>query len=257
MPARRSIAIREGANKREQGLCRDEQVESAAPSGAAIESRLFLSIVVKMLNKNLVSVVLVTAGWAAAAASPLSAACPDPNGYVPNCGFETDTSGWHQNSPPALSRTTSDAHSGSASGEVDNNGDYNATFKYFFQSSSDCLAVNSGGPYTFDIWFKGGSGTPVTGCNMLVQYHSAASCGGGVTAYVYTSSVTADTTGWTRSTATTQLPPGTKSILLWPECFYGDSSFTVLIDDVNAVGPLFADGFETGDTSLWSSAVTP
>jgi hypothetical protein len=179
--------------------------------------------------------------------------CPDHRNLVANCGFEVDTAGWAV-SAESFTRTEASAHGGVASAE--GLALFNPVNDTYRLQISTCSPVHSGGLYRVGAWFESVASGPVANCRAWLQAHGSTNCIGPVLDFFNGSWVTAQDGVWTASVSSTTLPVGTRGVATFAACTHSPVSFVVRVDDIFLLGPLFADGFETGDAGEWS-AVEP
>lgn len=98
-------------------------------------------------------------------------------------------------------------------------------------------------------------GTPRVALALI--FYDSADCGGSTLGTAVLATIKGDTVGaWVETKETVQLPVGTLSAL--PAIAYaaaGSSPTEVLVDRVYLVAAILADGFESGDMTLWSVVV--
>jgi hypothetical protein len=181
---------------------------------------------------------------AATAAAPASA-CDDPANLVPNCGFDTDPSGWTFIAD-STDHVLGDGSSAPGCVELDRH-DVTQGFEVF----SACLDVDPSTTYKLAIAARVFSGPGPAGCVVSFVEHSSADCNSFVAEpflpVIFGTSWRRFL--WSRTTAAT-----TQSARLRLAC-NGATDFTARVDDGEVVPAVFADGFEAGTAAAWSLTV--
>lgn len=181
--------------------------------------------------------------------------------WVPNPSFETDTVRWESSSGDAITRTTSEAFTGSASLEIENS---NASYAQLGNSSSYMVPLSAGdGDYSLSAYVKLASGN--TNANYYLRYLQYTAIGGASVASgnIGTQALT-DSDGWVRLSGTVTKSPAANYILIRvvtssttnTDVFYVDG---VMLEKGN-LGVYFdggTDGFWSGTENNSFSGATP
>ena len=171
--------------------------------------------------------------------------CGVAGNLVPNCGFDVDLANWTLNGEPAL-HVAGDGASAPGCAALDR---YESL--QMIEAVSDCLGVEPLQPYALAMSVRLASGAVPDICFLSLLEYSDASCG----AFLFEDFflVHFDPT-WRELRRGRTVGASTQSAYLKLTCS-GPSDFVVRIDDGVVVPVVFADGFETFDTSFWSLAV--
>jgi hypothetical protein len=177
---------------------------------------------------------------------------------VTNGDFANDVAGWTEGIIPLTWDGTSDYQNDPSSGSASilNNG-----ASPTFSGATQCVgSVVAGENYRLSAWLNVPPGQTGSGyAQVLVWWYSQPACGGGWLEDLSTSAISSSG-GWTEVlTAVGQAPATAQSALVYLLCYKLTSagelqaSFDHVVFSPNA--SVFADGFESGDTSAWSSEV--
>ena len=71
-----------------------------------------------------------------------------------------------------------------------------------------------------------------------------------------TGHLTPSSSSWTQARTVLTTDPNTQCVRILVDCIGAPTDFVARVDDVYLIRALFADGFESDDTSAWS-ATTP
>jgi len=179
-------------------------------------------------------------------------ACSDPANRTLNCDFALDISGWVPEIGSNFSHSP-DGNVGLGSIEVQSAPDTTDEIAKINQCVGGLAGLSS---IDFGASFRIAAGSPY-GCGIEAYRYSDDNCttfmgGGGHYQAVFASR-------WTRIGGTVELDPSIRGIRISPICFSSLGTFSIHIDDIylgEGVGAIiFNDGFESGDTTVWSAEV--
>ncbi len=196
-------------------------------------------------------VVLVLGFLSLLASAPVTA-----QNVIMNPGFDIDLSNWENPffNPAVWDSRDAGASTTSGSALLTNtlgNGGSTAIL-------SQCHEVSEGATVDVSAWVYQPSGqTGVGDGDFRFAFHSGALCQNEISGPHY-SSVYSDLDTWFEITSTATAPPSAGSVLLYLAVrgFVLGEDFSVHFDDVVLTvtdGLIFSDGFESGNTSAWSS----
>ena len=167
---------------------------------------------------------------------------------VANCSFENGDADWSVTSGVAQSSST--ARSGAASLEVASE---EISGFQFDTELEQCIGVQGGTTYSTGFFARLVSGS--AGCWPRVSWHSNSSCSSFVGLDSFPAALVSNVE-WTLVSEDKTSPATAQSASLDIVCTNSNSHFIVLYEDVFFVdGPVFSDGFESGDATGWSSTV--
>ena len=186
--------------------------------------------------------------------------CAQSQNLIDNGDFDADVSGWIATGPDLSIEWDPSDYSGSPS-----SGSLLATNSHasaaYYAAWSCVNSVSEGKSYTLSGWIKKPSGQTASGTAKIYWYwRSSPSCGGTQTISQSTPSVS-DADQWTYvSTASEAAPEGAMSaqvVVYISKTTVTPGTSQAYFDglDFRVKGSIFIDGFESGDTSAWSSAV--
>jgi hypothetical protein len=198
-------------------------------------------------------VLLVTIGVLGGATAPSGAqgVCSAPANRTLNCSFATDISGW----VPEIGSTflhSPDGNVGPGSIEVESElvSDHLAKINQCVGGLAGLSSVDVGAS------FRIAAGS-VYGCGVEATKYSDDNCTTFMGSKGYYNDVFAS--DWARIGGTFDLEPSIRGIRISPICYSLVGAFSIRIDDVylgEGVGAIiFNEGFECGDTSIWSATV--
>jgi hypothetical protein len=184
----------------------------------------------------------------AAGAAPLAARnCSIAGNPVPNCGFDSDLSGgWYFTDDTVSWLGTDGAHAPGCV-ELDR-----ADSVEVMEAFTGCFVVSPSTTYGVGGSGRRPSGTIDNGCYLTLIEYMDDTCGAGPSA---TSHLVSMSAGWTDFVRPITTLATTHSAQEQLAC-YSSTDFVVRLDDFFLARALLVDGFESGDTSAWSS-VTP
>lgn len=185
----------------------------------------------------------LTAGAAPAAARN----CSITGNPVPNCGFDSDLSGGWYFTGDSSTWVGTDGAFAPGCAEIDRHDGVRV-----IEAFTDCLPATPATAYAAGGSARRVSGTMENPCNFALIEYTDAGCGAGPSESFGMVSVAA---GWTDVALPFTTLATTHSAQLKLVCA-SDLDFVIRIDDFSLVRALLVDGFESGDTSAWSS-VTP
>jgi hypothetical protein len=141
--------------------------------------------------------------------------------------FETDVTNWSGLNGATLSRSTVQAHEGTASMLITPNGSTADP-----QAQSDAIAVTAGRSYFGQAWLRS-PGTPTVG--VVIRWYSDVGGSSFISDSGTVAALTANT--WTHSTVTAVAPPTAQSMRLVPKYSGTPLAATTLFVDEAVVGP--------------------
>jgi hypothetical protein len=166
---------------------------------------------------------------------------------VPNCGFDSDLGGgWYFTDDSESWLGTDGAHAPGCV-ELDR-----ADSVGVMEAFTGCFVVSPATTYGVGGSGRRTSGTIENGCSVAMIEYTDGACGAGPSATYHPVTVAA---GWTDFVRPITTLATTHSAQEYLECGSG-ADFVVHLDDFFVAPALLVDGFESGDTSAWSS-VTP
>lgn len=174
---------------------------------------------------------------------------------VTNGDFATGVAGWTQGAIPLTWDGSSDYQGdpSSGSGLILNNAP-----SVFYAFATQCVAsVVAGEIYRLSTWLRVPPGQTGSGyATVSIAWYDQSGCGGSWVSGTTTSG-SSFSNGWTELPAAVgQAPATAQSALVYVICYKTSSdgelqtSFDHVVFGLNA--PIFADGFESGNTSAWS-----
>ncbi len=196
-------------------------------------------------------ITLLAGAVVAVVAGPATATdCTQPGNLVPNCGFVSNLSSWYFTADSETHIPDGGASTPGAA-ELDRHDGVEA-----IEAFSACIAVSPMTNYDLGASFRVPSGIGLFGCTVDVVQFSDVSC----VAYDSSSSYGfIPGFDWSEISDFITTGAGVASVFLRMACF-SSSDFVIRIDDFMfgqglVFGPVFADGFESGDTQAWSTSV--
>ncbi len=186
--------------------------------------------------------------------------CTEAQNLIVNGNFDSDISGW---TPLGASLSAdwdpSDYDGSPNSGSLLGTNDWPSSANFAVVSCVD--SISDGQPYQYTGWIKTPLGQTVTGLFQLTWYwYSLPSCAGTQTLAASTPYMTS-ADDWTYVSTDSEIAPaGTMSAYLVLRVYKTSAvpgTFQVYYDglDFRDTSIIFADGFETGDTTAWSSVI--
>ena len=174
----------------------------------------------------------------------------DPNNVLPNCSFEEEAAldGWTLALGDSFDQSTAPALIGNGSAVVD-----------AFDVAGHAAIIWSCAPLSAAVQGVsfGGNFRLLAGaaqCRASLFWYESDDCGGTAAGAVDGPTVLSTEVGWFGSSDTAGAAVGA-SAGLFLECYgtYPYDDFTVQFDEafILVQGPIFSDGFETGDTTSW------
>lgn len=180
--------------------------------------------------------------------------CPDAANLVPNCGFESNSTGWSLLLGDDLQRSTNDPLTGVGALALD--ADPSGTVL----ARSTCVAVAPSTSYALGAYFLHSFGTLPATCKVQIRQNSdgPATCAAFVSV-TDTPLRAISAVDWTLVDRTLTTAANAGSAFLDLSCIGGADDTVIFVDDaflgVGLVAPLFRDGFESQNFSKWSTAV--
>jgi hypothetical protein len=175
--------------------------------------------------------------------------CDHPANLTTNCAFTSGYSGWTLlYGQDFLSSRDGHNASGSLEGTSVSVG---AEELYIFQCITPGFTLS--GDYQVGSWVKVVSGQP-SNCTAHALYYSDSACTPGFSLGWTIAEIVEFNAGWNWMGNSHPALSGAGSVAVQVGCI-GPSAFTLRIDDVyygQGIGPIFIDGFESGDTTAWS-----
>lgn len=172
-----------------------------------------------------------------------------------NGDFDNDVAGWTAGLFPVTWDGASDYQNDPSSGSaLILNNDPSAAYA----TATQCVdGVVAGEAYRLSTWLRVPPGQTGSGyATVYISWFSQPGCGGAWLSETTTSGISSSD-GWTDLPAAVgQAPATAQSARVYLNCYKLSSdgelqaSFDHVVFDLNA--PIFADGFESGDTSAWS-----
>jgi len=178
--------------------------------------------------------------------------CSDPANHTQNCDFATGILLW----VPEMGSDFSHALEGAADpGSIQIDSQWNAGESTDYAKINQCVGGLAGFTgVNFGAWFRVVAGS-VEGCGTTVSRYTDDNCTsyyGGRGTYNAVSA-----SRWTWIGGLDDLDPAVRGIRISTICFSILGAFTMRIDDIylreGLSDPIFGDGFETGNTSAWST----
>ena len=183
-------------------------------------------------------------------ASPARARpCDAAGSLVPNCGFDTDTTGWFFIADSVV-HATDDCATGPGCVELDR--DDGAIFAE--AATFDCFPVEPLTGYAYGFSIRLESGTAALGCFATFIPYQNEAC----TIHIQDDSFILFTPAaqWTEHSGLVTTTADTVAARLEVRCGDFEDDFVMRVDDALVVATtIFVDGFETGDASRWTSSV--
>jgi hypothetical protein len=176
--------------------------------------------------------------------------CSDPDNRSLNCDFATDINFWAQEYGSVFSHS-SDGADGPGSIEITSQ-----------PAGDDLVKINQcvGGLFGLSSIDVGASfriaAGPVEGCGVEATKYSDDNC----TTYMGLSGFynAVSASSWSRISGTLDLDPSIRGVRVSAICASPAGQFSVRIDDIylgeGVSGAIFRDGFESGNTSDWTTA---
>lgn len=178
--------------------------------------------------------------------------CSDPANRTLNCDFTTDISGWVQEIGSNFSHSP-DGNVGPGSIEIQSEPGAPDDIAKINQCVGGLTGLSS---VDVGASFRIAAGSPY-GCGIEATKYSDDNCTTYMGLQGRYNAVFA--WRWARIGATIELDPSIRGIRISPICFSSVGTFSIRIDDIylgEGVGAIiFNDGFESGDTSVWSAEV--
>ena len=185
---------------------------------------------------------------AAAGAAPVAARdCSLGGNPVPNCGFDSDLGGgWYFTDDSESWLGTDGAHAPGCV-ELDR-----ADAVEVMEAFTGCFVVSPATTYGVGGSGRRVSGTIENGCDLTLIEYTDDTCGAGPSAAYHPVTLAAAWTEFVRPVTTLATTHSAQEYLEWGS----GADFVVHLDDFFVAPALLVDGFESGDTSAWTS-VTP
>ncbi len=201
-----------------------------------------------MTRLHRVAIVLVATAVLQVAPAGAQWVCDTPGNLTYNCGFYFGLSAWTLGSGDVFTYSL-DGHQAQGSIEIASSGGMG-----FGTSISQCIdGFAGGGNLDGGFWVQAVSG-PVGSCSFSLNWYGTAGC----TNYLTYTSVSRDsfTPVWDWVGGTFTVAPTAVSVAVSARCYSVVDDFVVRFDDIylgpGMDPPIFADGFESSDTSKWS-----
>lgn len=177
---------------------------------------------------------------------------------VSNSGFDTDVTGWSPFLMASIAWSSLDATAAPSSGSAFLTN--SSTTAIDGTGARQCIDGLGGGlryRISADILVPGGQST--TGeAYLLVQWYDQPGCGGGNLGLFTSPAIMTSTPDvWYTSVESGEAPTGTQSARLRLSIIKieDSGSLDANFDNVEFIEHIFSDGFESGDTTAWTSAV--